>query len=207
MNKKIKRIVAITLSILCLFSSFAVQASAVSCESCGDAVVWAFNEETTVITISGSGSMYDYSLDNYSPWASYKSDITALIITSGVTDIGEYAFVHSTSLNTVYVPESITQINSYAFYNCTYIDTIYYASTQENWEAISIETGNDNLTDAQVVYNHFHIDEDGNGACDECSAEFYEESWSLWSFITSLFEIVKGYVVGFISLFNSTYGS
>ena len=78
------------------------------------------------LTISGTGAMADY---NYawegkgnitpSPWYSYESSITALVIQSGVTSIGNFAFTGCSNLKTVTIPNSVTSIGDGAFSHCS----------------------------------------------------------------------------------------
>ena len=64
-----------------------------------------------VLTISGSGDMPNYSLDN-SPWHQY--DFYTIVIEDGVTSIGDYAFYQSKALS-VYIPDSVEVIGQNAF--------------------------------------------------------------------------------------------
>ena len=56
--------------------------------SCGDNVIYSLNTETGVLTISGTGDMADYSLDNDSPFRQNSSIIKSVIIENGVTSSG-----------------------------------------------------------------------------------------------------------------------
>ena len=47
--------------------------------SCGTNVTWAFNTETGILAISGTGNMADYSYSNQ-PWYSYRSQISSIKI-------------------------------------------------------------------------------------------------------------------------------
>ena len=56
--------------------------------SCGDNLTWTMEGNTLYIT--GSGEMYDF----YSgaPWASYKTSITRVVLSDGITYVGACAF-------------------------------------------------------------------------------------------------------------------
>jgi hypothetical protein len=60
---------------------------------------WALADGT--LTISGTGAMPDYSYDDTRPWGSSSENITAVIIESGVTYIGDFAFTGCTGLTSV----------------------------------------------------------------------------------------------------------
>lgn len=107
---------------------------------------WELNESTGVLTISGSGDIPSDSTYEYFPWADYASSIKSIIINSGITSIGYYAFsrtavisvtiadtvttigensfANCTSLTTVNLPESMTSILRYAFYKCSALTSI-----------------------------------------------------------------------------------
>ena len=69
---------------------------------CGTNVEWNFKDG--VLTISGTGPMKNYSNYNPStaPWYLFRKNITSVVVESGVTSIGEYAFYNCTNLKTVY---------------------------------------------------------------------------------------------------------
>ena len=77
-----------------LFAPFAktVNAGVVASGSCGDNVTYTL-DDTGKLTISGTGPMYDYKSygSNLSPFYSNEI-IKSVVINSGVTSIGEYAF-------------------------------------------------------------------------------------------------------------------
>ena len=50
---------------------------------------------------------------------SSNSYVTSLVIPSGITSIGSYAFEYCTALKSLTIPSSVTSIGDYAFYNCT----------------------------------------------------------------------------------------
>ncbi len=70
-----------------------------------------------VLTVSGSGAIPDYSInDNSTPsWKTYEDSISTIVIENGVTSIGAYAFYESKAIS-VYIPDSVTSIGQSAFY-------------------------------------------------------------------------------------------
>ncbi len=73
---------------------------------------WSLTKAGT-LTISGSGTIPDYSADRLSPWN--KPGVSTVVIENGVTGIGDYAFYQSSALS-VYIPDGITRIGRHAFY-------------------------------------------------------------------------------------------
>ena len=92
--------------------------------SCGDNVLYSLNTETGVLTISGTGDMADYSLDNDSPFRQNSNIIKSVTIENGVTSIGNYSFSGCTNLINVTLPDSVTSIGSYAFEDCTSLTNV-----------------------------------------------------------------------------------
>ena len=94
-----------------------VQAAEATSGKCGDNLTWNLDEDG-ILTIDGSGPMYDYSTtDKHAPWYSIKSSIKRLYINWGVTSIGDYAFYQCNGLFSVEnIPNSIVSIGSGAFW-------------------------------------------------------------------------------------------
>lgn len=98
--------------------------------SCGDNLTWNLTEDGALI-IFGSGEMKDYS-SNYqngayrtnAPWGTYWKEITAVVIESGVTSIGNCAFSGCSSLTSVMIPDSVTRIGDKAFESCDSLTSV-----------------------------------------------------------------------------------
>ena len=89
---------------------------------CGDSLIWILDGVGN-LTISGTGDMYDYNY-NTVPWKYDRTYIENVIISSGVTKIGSYAFSGCDSLTNVTIPDSVTTIGDDAFYNCTSLTSV-----------------------------------------------------------------------------------
>ena len=96
--------------------------------------------------------------------------LTSVTILDSVTIIGDYAFYNCTGLTSIVIPDSVTTIGIEAFYYCTSLTDIYFTGTEEEWNSITIYTGNDLLTNATRRYysecvhdnNQWRYDADGN---------------------------------------------
>ena len=75
-------------------TSISVSAEGETSGQCGENVFWSLDDG--VLTISGSGKMYDYNYDD-SPFYC-RQDITSVVIKSGVTSIGSYVFNACTNM-------------------------------------------------------------------------------------------------------------
>ena len=84
------------------------------------------------------------SLDNY---AFYNcKQLTEAILGEGITTIPSSCFNGAAALKSVTIPATITTIAKNAFAKCTTLETAHYAGTKEQWNAVSVDTGNEALT-------------------------------------------------------------
>ena len=81
------------------------------------------------------------------------TSLTSIKIPDSVTNIGYSTFSSCTSLTSIVIPDSVTGIQTIAFSNCSSLTDVYYTGTEEQWENITIDGGNENLTNATIHYN------------------------------------------------------
>ena len=74
--------------------------------------------------------------------------LTSVTIGSSATTIGQYAFNRCTGLTSIKIPESMTNIGYMAFSGCTGLADVYYGGSERQWNAITIDDGNDRLLQA-----------------------------------------------------------
>ena len=74
--------------------------------------------------------------------------LTSVTIGSSATTIGHYAFNRCTGLTSIKIPESMTNIGYMAFSGCMSLADVYYGGTERQWNAITIDDGNDRLLQA-----------------------------------------------------------
>ena len=82
------------------------------------------------------------------------SSLSSIVIPDSVTSIGNYAFYYCRSLRSVTIGNSVTSIGRGAFYECTSLSDVYYIGSEEQWNAISIDSTNDELKSATIHYNY-----------------------------------------------------
>ena len=99
-----------------------LSANAEDSGTCGPNLKWHLTDDG-VLTISGTGEMYDYSLDS-KPWGWVYFGIKRIIIGDGVTTIGNYAFRDFRDLTSVTIPNSVTTIGNTAFYGCRSLSSV-----------------------------------------------------------------------------------
>ena len=90
---------------------------------CGDNVYWNFDKDTGLLTISGSGEMYDYEEIWDAPFYQNKQ-IKNVIITDGVSSIGLYFLYDCENVESVTISDSVTIISEWAFCRCTSLRTV-----------------------------------------------------------------------------------
>ena len=99
-----------------------LSANAEESGTCGPNLTWHLTDNG-VLTISGKGEMYDYSVPyNSAPWRYFG--VKRIIVGDSVTTIGEYAFSYCSSLTSLTIPNSVTTIKEYAFYDCTNLQKV-----------------------------------------------------------------------------------
>jgi fibronectin type 3 domain-containing protein len=76
------------------------------------------------------------------------SGLTSVTIGSSATTIGHYAFNRCTGLTSIKIPESMTNIGYMAFSGCMGLADVYYGGSERQWNAITIDDGNDRLLQA-----------------------------------------------------------
>ncbi len=94
--------------------------------TCGDNLTWALTEDGAM-TISGTGDMWDYDSEsgmNPSFTMQYSEQIKRVIIESGITGIGDYAFSYCHGLIQIEIPEGISRIGNGAFVWCEQLESI-----------------------------------------------------------------------------------
>ena len=104
-----------------LFAVKADAADTVSSGSCGKNLTWTLDSDG-VLTISGTGAMTGYSWRDAAPWQ--DADVKSVVISDGVTTIGDMAFYGCTALTSITIPDSVTTIGGGAFYGCTALTSV-----------------------------------------------------------------------------------
>ena len=97
---------------------------------CGDNLYWAYNTNTHVLTITGTGDMYDYTASTQ-PWSAFRNEMTTISFPAGITHVGNNAFVYCNSVTSpVTIPASVESIGSYAFAQCNFAMVTFESGSQ-----------------------------------------------------------------------------
>ena len=90
---------------------------------CGESLTWELT--AGILTIKGTGDMYDYSSADPAPWSAKNNDISEITVSEGVTSIGNNAF-HSCKAESVDLQgTSLVSIGKNAFSRCTMLTSIF----------------------------------------------------------------------------------
>ena len=95
----------------------------------GSGVTWQLTENTDdpntyTLTIRGSGAMKNYLMSGHQPWRSFRDQITSVVVSPGVTSIGNLAFALSRNIIHVDIADSVVSIGEQAFFECSRLTNI-----------------------------------------------------------------------------------
>lgn len=95
----------------------------------GSGVTWQLTENTDdpstyTLTIRGSGAMEDYLMSGHQPWRSFRDQITSVVVSPGVTSIGNLAFTRFSKLIHVDIADSVVSIGEGVFSECSSLTNI-----------------------------------------------------------------------------------
>lgn len=94
----------------------------------GSSVSYSFDAETGTLTLGGSGATPDYN-SGETPWNSFRTDITNIVIEEGITAIGDNIFRQCTSLKNVSMPQSLASVGDYAFFHNSALESVSFPSS------------------------------------------------------------------------------
>ena len=109
---------------------------------CGDRMTWSY-DGNGVLTISGSGAMWDYTpfagsdydldddalpdyLKDFAPWSKHQYEIREVRFEGSVEKIGSYAFLSLQQLGEITLPSSVREIGNDAFSDCRYLHSVVF---------------------------------------------------------------------------------
>ena len=95
----------------------------------GSGVTWQLTENTDdpstyTLTIRGSGAMENYLMSSNQPWCSFRKQITSVVVSPGVTSIGNLAFTRFSKLIHVDIADSVVSIGEGVFSECDSLTNI-----------------------------------------------------------------------------------
>lgn len=118
-------ITSITVFILSFIATgnFSVKAAEIS-GTCGESVTYVLSDDGELLTISGTGDMYDLQAPDMDPdfvnsnFPEKIAGVKKVVITEGVTSIGDYIFEGCVSLELIELPSTLNSIGHCSFRGC-----------------------------------------------------------------------------------------
>lgn len=139
------------LFILLLITFFpAIKTSAAENGTCGDSITWELNDNGT-LTINGAGAMSDYSYSSDSPFKN-NENIQRVIISDGITTVGDNVFESCVNLSDIQLPPSLTKIGDNAFRDCKKLQKVILSDNVTRLGSFAFY-GCDNLKDVTLGKN------------------------------------------------------
>ena len=146
-----KKLISLILSLVIMFGIIAAapfSASAASSAS-GSFANITYDITDGVLTITGSGATGNVGYDDSKPWSEYRDSITKIVVSEGITSIGNNflkyldkvtevelpstlktigseAFAHNVSITEITFPDGLESTGSMAFFDCTSLKTINF---------------------------------------------------------------------------------
>ena len=77
---------------------------------------WVLDGDTGTLTVAGTGVIPSYRYSR-APWYDYRESVQSIVISEGITEVGERAFYWCTNCTSLTLPESLTAIREYGFNN------------------------------------------------------------------------------------------
>ena len=140
-----KKLIAMCLAALLLISALPLAAAATETEettaptrpadACGDGLTWKYKDG--VLTVSGNGAMDDFA--GGAPWDDYRSSITTVVFTGGVTYVGANAFRNCDNLVAVDFGGAMHTVGERAFQSCEGLTVIHLPASFRRFASESFE--------------------------------------------------------------------
>lgn len=130
-TKYTARLMALLLALLLLLACVPL-AFAEEGGSCGDNLNWIFADG--ILTITGSGDMWDFPEETMAPWYSLRSEIRTLVLPEGLSRVGALAFYDCNRVTAAVLPDSVKSVGEYAFAKCESLQVLSLGSSIQTIE-------------------------------------------------------------------------
>lgn len=117
---------------------------------------WSLVVNKGVLTISGNVDMPNLGKSKF-PWEEYKTNITQVIINSGVKSISNYAFYDFKNLKTISISNTVTTIGAYAFGNDINLNNVVLPKNVAKIGSFCF-SGCSNMTSLTILAKNINID-------------------------------------------------
>lgn len=171
--RTIRRHISVFLTTVMIFTFmpfsnlFKVESFAAQDGQCGVNAYWSISGST--LTISGTGAIYGYEPGTHGPWDDSGDTYTSIVIGSGITRIGEFAF-HESPAASVSIPDTVTSIGTGAFASSA-LTSVTIPGSVESWQEAFVMCKS--LQTAEIMPGVTKIDVMSFGGCsnlENCSS-------------------------------------
>ena len=114
----------VAVMILSLASCGSGQAKADDASGTHGALTWSYTKDNKTLTISGSGDMAGFENADAVVWVDVRTSAETLVVSEGITSVGNYAFYYMPNLKSVTLPSTLTSIGDYGFGYCNALASI-----------------------------------------------------------------------------------
>lgn len=122
LKQNILRTLTAVLILALVFSSLPAASAADFSGSCGADIRWSL--EGSLLRLTGTGPMPDYTEMALPPWNAYADIILTVEVGEGITHVGNFSFMGLEKVRAVSLPDSLQTVGSFAFYNCSAMETV-----------------------------------------------------------------------------------
>ncbi len=114
---KLIAVVAVAVFMVLSLASCAMGGSSVANDASGEhgSLKWDYRKDGQVLTITGSGAMNKFEVTEDMAWGDVASSVKKVVVGSGITSVGDYAFFGMSALTEVQLPDGLVSIGELSF--------------------------------------------------------------------------------------------
>lgn len=87
-------------------------------------LTWTYEQDGKTLTVSGDGALEDFEGADSVAWAEVRTSAEKLVLSEGITSIGDYAFYYMPAITEVELPSTVTELGDFAFAYCSKLETV-----------------------------------------------------------------------------------
>ena len=90
----------------------------------GDDITWDLNASTGALSLSGSGTNWDFGSSGWQSWYPIRGKVQSAVVGSGITALREYALDYLYNMSSVSLPDTLTEIGWGVFFRDSSLSSI-----------------------------------------------------------------------------------
>lgn len=109
--------------------------------ACGKDIEWFFNLDDNSLTLTGSGSMYEYASAQEIPWSIFGDKIASASVDSDITSLSSYTFFDCSNMKSLKIPAQLSYVSDETvFAGCTSVTSISFLKGSGSIPSIPINS-------------------------------------------------------------------